>query len=260
MSTDTSQSALVDDLVAEFRESLSRRGLHDGTVRPYAQGARYFVVRLENDGALLAGADDGLLQRFARHSCECAGFADRKWPARTPHLSASGAVRFVRFLEARDLVRHPGELAGASAWRKRSRNPCAPKASSRPPPMPTGTHSLTLRPLAAPVQDPVRPGQRRCGGAFCRSRLPVPGTAVASPSQAVPRPEGRSESFPFCRLPGRGRCPGRRTCAPAHAAGRASSRSGSGCCGIGDRGVQRGLVLAHPAGGTLALTITSLSP
>ena len=111
MSTDTSQSALVDDLVAEFWESLSRRGLHDGTVRPYAQGARHFVVWLENDGALLADADDGLLQRFARHSCECAGFADRKWPARTPHLSASGAVRFVRPLEARDLVRHPGELA-----------------------------------------------------------------------------------------------------------------------------------------------------
>ena len=111
MSKDTSESGLVDNLMAEFRESLSRDGLHHSTVRLYAQGGRHFVVWLENDGALLADADDGLLQRFARHSCDCAGMADRKWPARTPQLSASGAVRFVRFLEARDLVRHPGELA-----------------------------------------------------------------------------------------------------------------------------------------------------
>ena len=84
--------------------------MNDGAL-PYAQNARHFVVWLENEGARLADADDALLHRFARHSCECAGFVDRKWPAPTPRLSASGAVRFVRFLEARDLVRRPGEMA-----------------------------------------------------------------------------------------------------------------------------------------------------
>ena len=111
MSKPTSQPHLVDNLIAEFQETLSRDGLHHSTVRLYAQGARHLVVWLENQGAPLADADDGLLQRFARHSCECAVFADRKWPACTPQMSAAGAVRFVRFLEARDLVRHPGELA-----------------------------------------------------------------------------------------------------------------------------------------------------
>lgn len=111
MSKDTSQSGLVDNLIGEFRESLRRDGLHHSTARFYAKNARHFVVWLENEGARLAEADDGLLQRFARHSCECAGMADRKWPAGTPQMSAAGAVRFVRFLEARDIVRHPGELA-----------------------------------------------------------------------------------------------------------------------------------------------------
>ena len=110
MSKDTSEPGLVDDLIAEFRESLRRDSLNHSALL-YAQNARHFVVWLENEGARLADADDALLHRFARHSCECAGFVDRKWPASTPRLSASGAVRFVRFLEARDLVRHPGEVA-----------------------------------------------------------------------------------------------------------------------------------------------------
>ena len=110
MSEDTDQSGLVDYLVADFRESLIRDGsLYN--VRQHTRGARHFVVWLKNVGASLADADDDLLQRFARHSCECPGFAGCKWPAPTPRTSAAGAVRFVRFLELRDLVRHPGELA-----------------------------------------------------------------------------------------------------------------------------------------------------
>ena len=100
----------TERILAEFRESLRRDGL-DHSARLYAECARDFVVWLEHDGALLADADDAQLQRFARHSCECAGFAHRKWPAPTPRLSAYGAVRFVRFLEARGLVHHPGEVA-----------------------------------------------------------------------------------------------------------------------------------------------------
>ena len=220
MSTDTSQSALVDNLVAEFRESLSRRGLHDGTVRRYAQGARHFVVWHENDGALLADADDGLLQRFAGHSCEC-GF-------RGPQMARAYAASVG--LRSGSVCAVPGSARSCSPSRRTGRGlplggsvrairvrPRLPAVHRRYVP----AHVHSLRPLAAPVQDPVRPGRRRRGGAFCRSRLPVPGTTVASSSQAVPRPEGRSESCPFCRLPGRGRCPGRRTCAPAHAAGRA---------------------------------------
>ena len=110
MSKDTSQAGLVDNLIAEFRESLRRDGL-DHSTRLYAECARHFVVWLEHDGALLADADDAQLQRFAHHSCECAGFAHRKWPAPTLRLSAYGAVRFLRFLEARGLVHHPGEVA-----------------------------------------------------------------------------------------------------------------------------------------------------
>ena len=74
--------------------------------------------------------------------------------------------------------------------------------------------------LAAPVQDPVGPDRRRRGGSFRRSRLPMPGTPVASSSQAVaPRPERRGQSCPLRGLPGRRRCPGRRTCVTAQAAG-----------------------------------------
>ena len=67
MSKDTSQAGLVDNLIAEFRESLRRDGL-DHSARLHAECARHFVVWLEHDGALLADADDAQLQRFARHS------------------------------------------------------------------------------------------------------------------------------------------------------------------------------------------------
>lgn len=110
MSKDTSQLGLVDDLIAEFEQSLRRDGLN-ASARRYARGARHFVLWLESVGVELADADDALLHRFARHPCECPDFSNRSWPAPTPRLSASGAVRFVRFLEARDLVRHPGEVA-----------------------------------------------------------------------------------------------------------------------------------------------------
>ena len=204
MSKDTSQSGLVDNLIGEFRESLRRDGLHHSTARFYAKNARHFVVWLENEGARLAEADDGLLQRFARHSCECAGMADRKWPAGTPQMSAAGAVRFVRFLEARDIVRHPGELAEgfrlaeafAQSLRTQGFQPSTADTYRQ-------AHVHSFCPLAAPVQDPVGAGRRRRGGAVCRSRVPVPGTAVASTSQALPRPEGRSEG----RLASRARAP-----------------------------------------------------
>ena len=111
MSRATSQPRLVDNPIAEFRESLGRDGLHHSTVRLNAQGARHFVVWLGHEGAPLVEADDALLQRFSRHSCECVGFEGRRWPAVTPQMTAAGAVRLVRFLEARDIVRHPGELA-----------------------------------------------------------------------------------------------------------------------------------------------------
>ena len=110
MFKDTSQPGLVDNLIAEFEQSLRRDGLN-ASARRYARGARHFVLWLDSVGARLPDADDALLHRFARHSCECAGFADRNWPAPTPRLSASGAVRFVRFLEPQDLVRHPNEVA-----------------------------------------------------------------------------------------------------------------------------------------------------
>lgn len=110
MSKDYSQSDLFNDLLAEFQESLSR-DCSPYSVRQYTRGARHFVVWLKKVGASLTDADDDLFQRFARHSCECEGFVNSKWPARTPRTSAAGAVRFVRFLETRDLVPHPGELA-----------------------------------------------------------------------------------------------------------------------------------------------------
>ena len=91
MSKPTSQPHLVDNLIAEFQESLSRDGLHHSTVGLYAQGARHLVVWLENEGAPLADADDGLLQRFARHSCECAVLAPRATVRCRPSCSDSRA-------------------------------------------------------------------------------------------------------------------------------------------------------------------------
>ena len=80
MSMDASQSHLVDNLIAEFSESQSRDRLHHTSVLRYAQGARHFVVWLDNEGTRLADAADGLLQRFARHSCECACMTDPNGP------------------------------------------------------------------------------------------------------------------------------------------------------------------------------------
>lgn len=85
--------------------------MHHSTVRLYAQGARHFVVWLEHEGTPLIDADDRALRRFSRHSCECVGFEGRRWPAVTPQMTTAGAARLLRFLEARDIVRHPGELA-----------------------------------------------------------------------------------------------------------------------------------------------------
>ena len=248
MSKDTSEPGLVDDLIAEFRESPRRNGLNHSALL-YAQSARHFVVWLENEGARLADADDALLHRFARHSCECAGFVDRKWPAPTPRQSASGAVRFVRF---------PGSARSCSPSRRGGRRlpsggsvraiparPRLPAVHRRY--LPAHVHSPCR--LAAPVQDPVGPDRRRRGGSFRRSRLPMPGTPVASSSQAVaPRAEGRGQSCSLCRLPGRRRCPGRRTCVPAPATGPAPGAVPAvAVAGAWHRGAQRRRVHAHPA-------------
>ena len=52
MSKDTIEPGLVDDLIADFRESLRRDGLNHSALL-YAQNARHFVVWLENEGVVL---------------------------------------------------------------------------------------------------------------------------------------------------------------------------------------------------------------
>ena len=111
MSKATSQPThLVENLIAEFREGLSRDGLDHSTVRLYAQDARYlssgssskarrpwiptlawfYASPATRASTWVSRGVDGLQSR--RNDCRRGG--------------SSGDV-----LEARDIVRHPGELA-----------------------------------------------------------------------------------------------------------------------------------------------------
>ena len=261
MSKHTSQAGLVDNLlIGELRESLRRclrpwprrarrllvRVAHRRrparplrTVRPQRSAVRrmrqhpvHFVVWLEHDGALLADADDAQFQRFARHSCECAGFAHRKWPAPTPRLSAHGAVRFVRFLEARGLVRHPGEVAEgfrlaeafARSVRAQGFQPSTADTYRR-----TFTHFVVWLHQCRTPLDRSMPAWRRV--------LP-PTTACAWDRRGVLQSSrcaaagGSRPELLASRTSGPAAMPGQENlCASPRHRTRAWSRSGSGCCG-----------------------------
>ena len=137
MSKDTSEPGLVDDLIAEFRESLRRDGLNHGALL-YAQNVRHFVVWLENEGVRLADATmpcfTGLpaIHASARGSRTASGPRLRCGCRPTERFGSCGSwKRGVLFTI-------PARWPKASVWRKRSRNPCAPRATSCRPPIPTG--------------------------------------------------------------------------------------------------------------------------
>ena len=232
MSKDTSEPGLVDDLIAEFRESLRRDGFNHSALL-YAQNARHFVVWLENEGARLADSDDALLHRFARHSS-----ARVSWTANGPR-PRRGSRPPERFGSCGSWKREilfaiPARWPKASVWRKRSRNPCAPRASSRPPPIPTGARSLTL--------------SFGCTSAGSRWTGSTPAWRLVSPltiayawdprgvlqSSGCATGGGSRPELPASRTSGPAAMPGQEnSCAsPGHRT-RAWSRSGSGCCGIG---------------------------
>jgi len=90
-------------LVAQFTHQLSEAGYTDFTVGGFDDAARHLAHWLAQVKATVAGIDEAVIGRFARHRCQCPG------SRRENHVSVKymGRVRqFVEFLRERAIVQH----------------------------------------------------------------------------------------------------------------------------------------------------------
>lgn len=94
-----------DALLAAFLSSLP--GVGSASLVLYRAAVRHFLGWLERRGIAAHSIDDGIVQRFENHRCDCPGYSAHG----RYKVDAAGRVRrFVRFLEDRGFVDLTGEV------------------------------------------------------------------------------------------------------------------------------------------------------
>lgn len=90
-------------LVTEFTDHLSELGYAYLTVSGYDDAARHFAQWLSRSRIAVADIDDSVIDRFARHRCQCPGIRRKK---RVSKKYARRVHRFVEFLGRRGIIEH----------------------------------------------------------------------------------------------------------------------------------------------------------
>ena len=99
----------LQPVVQSYIDHLVSRGYQAGTIHHLGHSARHFCFWLNQSDVAVAHVDDGIIDRFAGHRCDCPGYR----ASDTLSTGFVGMVRkFVRFLEESQVVNRAARSTG----------------------------------------------------------------------------------------------------------------------------------------------------